>query len=213
LSGWNIPDIILGDYIYRKKRWKIMVRNFLFIFTFMGLFLGVSACQRLDESELTLPASDAIYLEGVAKADAMEAGEAALARMRFVIDKFDVERGLIKSRYLSAGQFLEFWRKDNVGAERAAEANLHSIQRQAVLHFTESGGKLRIQCQVNTRRLSLPEQEVHGMSRAAGMFTEGSRTLQQLKLEEEDLTWMELGPDPRLEIKILESMTKYALEG
>ncbi len=190
-----------------------MIRDILFIFTLTGLFLGSGACQRLDESELTLPASDAIYLEGVAKANAMEAGEKALMRMRFVIDKFDVERGLVKTRYLSAGQFLEFWRKDNVGAERAAEANMHSIQRQVVLHFTESDGKLRIQCLVNTRRLSLPEQEIVGMSRAVGMFTGGSRSLQRLKLKDSDVTWMDLGPDPGLEKKILKSITKYALQG
>lgn len=191
-----------------------MKLDILFVFTLTLLFLCGSGCQRLDESELTLPASDAIYLDGVARGDAMDAGEAALTRMRFVIDKFDVERGLIRTRYLSAGQFLEFWRKDNVGAERAAEANLHSIQRQALLHFTESNGKLRIQCQINTRRLSLPEQEIHGMSRAAGMFTGGSRSFQELKVEEsERMTWMELGPDPGLEKRILDSITKYALEG
>ena len=190
-----------------------MMRDILFVVTLTLLFFGSSGCQRLEESELTLPASDAIYIEGVSRGEAMDAGEAALTRMRFVIDKFDVERGLIRTRYLSAGQFLEFWRKDNVGAERAAEANLHSIQRQATLHFTESNGKLRIQCQINTRRLSLPEQEIHGMSRAAGMFTGGGTTFQELKVEAQDLSWMELGPDPGLENRILESITKYVLEG
>jgi hypothetical protein len=139
----------------------------------------------------------------------MKAAETALNKMHFVVEKYDEEDGLVMTRFLSAPQFLEFWRKDNIGIERAAEANLHSIQRQAMLHFTETDNRLRLKCQINTRRLSLPEQDIRGMSSAAGMFTGGSRGGQKLKLEESNLTWMDLGPDPGLEEKILDEIKKH----
>ena len=184
-----------------------MTKNILIVLI-IAVTMSLSACQRLDESELRLPPSDPVYIQGTSRADAMQAAEAALNGMNFVIEKYDESKGLIRTRYLSASQFIEFWRSDNVGLERSAEANLHSIQRQAMLHFTEAGNRLRLKCQINTRRLSLPAQDIRSMSSSAGMFTGGSRSGQELKLQEDNLTWMDLGPDPGLEEKILAETQK-----
>ena len=136
----------------------------------------------------------------------MEVAEDVLTDMNFVIEKFDVETGYIKTRPLRGGQGFEFWRTDNASPADAAESNIHSIQRTAWLEFTRRGGKIVAECEVQTRRLSMPERPILGISYVASLYTGSSQALQSLEMPSDDFTWIELGPDVALEQKILQQI-------
>lgn len=144
-----------------------------------------------------------LCLESTQKAKLMAAAEDVLVRMQFVIEKYDLEKGVIKTRPLRAPQFFEFWRRDNASAKNTAEANLHSIRRIAELNTFGADRKTCLKCQVQIERLSIPPQEIKGVSRASRMFTGGNTSLQRLKLETDEMTWIDLGSDIELQKKIL----------
>lgn len=166
-----------------------------------GLVL-VAGCaapvQRTESTPLILP--------GVDKARAIEVAEDVLRDMHFTVDKLDVEFGLIRTYPLSGAQFFEFWRQDNVTARAAAEANLHSLRRTVELRFEPGGEDVRVACDVQVERLSIPEMEIGGMAQAASLYTAGSASLQRLQLNAQqarNMAWIDLGPDPALERAIL----------
>ncbi len=140
----------------------------------------------------------------------MELCEDALVGMQFVVEKYDLQGGYIKTRPLRGGQFFEFWRKDNVGFDNFAEANVQSLLRTIELNITETGNKFCVQCTSSVRRLSIPETDVVSFSHNAGIFTGGSVTMQKLRLNNADIEWIELGADPRLETNILERIAAKA---
>ena len=134
----------------------------------------------------------------------MEAGEQVLLDMHFEIEKFDVEKGVIKTYPLRGGQFFEFWRSDNVGSQNKADSNLYSILRSVDLQVTEKGTQHCLEITSRKRRLSIPEQELVSGSQNAGIFTGGSVNFQKIRLETENLEWIEMGRDYPLENRILD---------
>ena len=150
-----------------------------------------------------------LYVEqdqGIGTADLMEVAEDVLANMYFTIDKADTDIGLIRTRPLPGAQFFEFWRCDNAGTDNALAANLHTIRRTVTLDISQEGRELRIGCNVQAQRLSLPERQVSSSSRVYGMFSISSRSLQKLKLnpeQEKEMAWIDLDRDSRLEAEIL----------
>ncbi len=155
--------------------------------------------------------SEPVCLQTADKGRIMEITEDVLTRMNFVVEKYDAETGFVKTKPLRAGQFFEFWRTDNAAPAAATEANLHSIRRTAQLNISEDSPEVCATCQVQIERLSLSEREITGMSWLAGMFTESSQTRQRLTLkpeQQEGMAWIDLGPDPALERKILTLIEK-----
>ena len=150
-----------------------------------------------------------LYVEanqGIGTADLMEVAEDVLANMYFKIDKADADIGLIRTRPLSGAQFFEFWRSDNAGTDNTLAANLHTIRRTVTLDISQEGQELRIGCNVQAQRLSLPERQVSSSARVYGMFSRSSQSLQRLKLnpeQKEEMAWIDLGRDSRLEAEIL----------
>ena len=150
-----------------------------------------------------------LYVEpnqGIGKADLMEVAEDVLAEMYFTIDKADTNSGLIRTRPLPGAQFFEFWRNDNVGADNALAANLHTIRRTVTIEISRQDEQLSLGCNVQAQRLSLPEQQVSSSARVYGMFSQSSTSLQRLKLnpeQKEEMAWIGLGRDSRLEEEIL----------
>jgi hypothetical protein len=169
--------------------------------------------------------------EGVTTAEVMQAAEKVLMEMQFSIEKLDVEQGIIRTRPLRGAQFFEFWRSDNANAFACAEANLQTIRRSVQLRVrtkdggprtedggqkTEDGGRrtesgedagLCIECDVSVQRLSLPANEVAGVSQAYRMHSRSSRTLQRLEVtaqQQQAMAWIDLGPDPDLAARILD---------
>ncbi len=144
--------------------------------------------------------------QGIGTVDLMEVAEDVLVRMYFTIEKADVQSGLIRTRPLSGAQFFEFWRSDNVGADNTLAANLHTIRRTVTLDIGQQDEQLRIGCEVQAQRLSLPERQVSSSARVYRMFSLSSSSLQRLKLNPEqkkEMAWIDLGRDSRLETEIL----------
>ncbi|RKY10005.1 MAG: hypothetical protein DRP65_07175 [Planctomycetota bacterium] len=176
----------------------------------MGLLLLVGC-----SSEQQITPSEPVCLRSTDKSRIMEITEDVLTRMNFVIEKYDVEAGFVRTKPLRAGQVFEFWRSDNAAPDAWAEANLHSIRRTAQLNISEESGVVCTTCQVEIERLSLPEREITGMSWLAGMFTDSDQTQQRLTLnpeQQEGMAWLDLGPDPALERKILVLIEKKFTE-
>jgi hypothetical protein len=150
-----------------------------------------------------------LYVEqnrGIGTADMMEVAEDVLARMHFAIEKADIQNGFIRTRPLSGAQFFEFWRSDNVGADNAFAANLHSIRRTVTLDISQQNQELSIGCDVRVQRLSLPERQIGSSARVYEIFSRSSPSLQRLKLNPEqkkEMAWIDLGSDTRLAAEIL----------
>jgi len=187
------------------------VKSLLFLvcagFWFFG---GCAGTQQYKGVEDVRPSSVAaqICLPDMDKREAMQTAEVVLAKMHFIIEKSDAERGFIRTRPLPGAQFFEFWRKDSVGAFNWSEANLHSIRRVVELDISRQGGQLCIGCDVKVGRLNLPEREVVG-SRAYEMFSASSRSRQRLALHPEQkrgMAWVYLGKDVKLATVILEHL-------
>jgi hypothetical protein len=162
--------------------------------------------------------------DGVTKAEAIRAAEFVLIRMHFPIEKLDVERGFVRTRALRGAQFLELWRSDNASAHAFAEANLQSIRRSVELQVTSeavdrppaagdacglppAASRLCLECQVAVQRLSLPGNEVSGVSAAYGIYAQNTPTVQRLPVDRQQrqgMAWIDLGPDRALAARILE---------
>jgi hypothetical protein len=157
----------------------------------------------------------ALYIErdqGIGTADLMEIAEDVLARMYFTIDKADVDSGLIRTRPLPGAQFFEFWRSDNVGADNTFEANLHTIRRTVTLDISQQGEELRIGCNVQVQRLSLPERQVSSTARVYEIFSQSSPLLQRLTLDpaqKKEMAWIDLGGDTELATEILKRIQAH----
>jgi len=154
---------------------------------------------------------DKVCVPNMEKAEAMKACEEVLSRMYFVVDKADEEQGVIRTRPLTAAQWFEFWRSDNVGSFNGAEANVQSIRRTAELNMDKGEGQLCIRCEVKVQRFSLPEHEIRSSGRAYEAFSKSGRSFQEMKLNPEQkkqAAWIDLERDGRLETKILERIEK-----
>ena len=140
----------------------------------------------------------------------MHSAEDVLTEMHFTVDKVDVEKGLLSTRPLAGAQLFEFWRKDNVGAFNAMEANLHSIRRTVELTLNQPAdkpsGQLCVNCNVITERLSIPQRQTSDTSPFTEMFSQSRLTAHELEFEKtrkKAVTWLPLGNDPQLESRIL----------
>ena len=192
---------IKQEYRSTYRLWK---------YTLMMCVLMAAGCTQQNSTPLKVKVQgSALYVEqdqGIGTTDLMEVAEDVLARMYFRIDKADIDSGLIRTRPLPGAQFFEFWRSDNAGADNNLAANLHTIRRIVTLDISQQGQELRIDCNVQAQRLSLPERQVSSSSRVYGMFSQSNASLQKLKLnpeQKEEMAWIDLGSDKRLEAEIL----------
>ncbi len=167
----------------------------------------MSGCAKQQQYETT----EQIRLDNIEKLHAMQTAEDVLAKMHFTIEKYDAESGFIRTLPLPGAQFFEFWRSDNVGPFNSAEANLHSIRRIAELNISQDGEKLRIDCNVKTQRLNLPEQQITSSAHAYEMFSKSSPSMQKLRLNQQqktDVAWVDLSQDKQLATEILKQIEK-----
>lgn len=149
---------------------------------------------------------------GFRRRAAFEACEAVLRDLNFSIDKEDVNAGVIITRPLAGGQFFEFWRKDNVGAYEAAEANLQSIRRRAELKVGEDAGRLCVGCKVKVERLRLSRPAEQTVGFQYDKITGQRIRLGQMKIEPEGakMAWIDLGNDEKLASVILKEIEAKA---
>jgi hypothetical protein len=171
--------------------------------------ISAGCAQHISAPPMMKLQGSSLYVEpdhGIGKADLMDVTEYVLAEMYFAIEKADIESGLIRTRPLPGAQFFEFWRSDNIGADNALEANLHTLRRTVTLDISQKDEQLQIDCEVQTQRLSLPNRQISSSARIYGMFSRSSPLLQRLILnpeQEKEMAWIDLGRDSRLETEIL----------
>jgi hypothetical protein len=181
----------------------------------MCMLIAAGCAQQTSAPPRVKVQGSALYIErdqGIGTADLMEIAEDVLARMYFTIDKADVDSGLIRTRPLPGAQFFEFWRSDNVGADNTFEANLHTIRRTVTLDISQQGEELRIGCNVQVQRLSLPERQVSSTARVYEIFSQSSPLLQRLTLDpaqKKEMAWIDLGGDTELATEILKRIQAH----
>ncbi|MDI6449200.1 hypothetical protein [Anaerobaca lacustris] len=152
-----------------------------------------------------------VTLSGVTACEAVNVAEAVLRQMHFNIDKADPDAGVVRTFPLTAGQFFEFWRSDNVDAASAMEANLQTLRRSVQVDFLQTDGQVRIQCAIRVQRLSLPQNEVASVSQAYRIHSQSRPTTQHIDLhpsQREAMHWIELGDDPKLAAEILRRIAR-----
>jgi len=192
----------------KKQRRRSTYRLCKYTLITCALMAAGCAQQNSAPPRVKVQGSD-LYVErdqGIGTADLMEVAEDVLANMYFTIEKADAQSGLIRTRPLPGAQFFEFWRSDNIGADNTLAANLHTIRRTVSLDISQQGRELRIGCNVQAQRLSLPERQVSSSARVYGMFSQSNSSLQKLKLnpeQKEEMAWIDLGSDKRLAAEIL----------
>jgi hypothetical protein len=186
--------------IKRTKKLKLTSR--LFTYVLAACVVMLSGCANTQQRETM----EQIRIKDKDVPEVMEIAEDVLAKMHFTIDKADDESGYIRTRPLPGGQFFEFWRCDNIGADNFLESNLHTIRRTAELQVSRPGEDLIIDCNVYIERLSLPERNFTGTDRAYSMSTRSKGSLRRLNLtpyQEINMAWIDLGKDDRLTTEIL----------
>lgn len=190
----------------------------MYKYTLITFLLIAAGCQQSPNARLTAQTSAPIkikltdsYLHAepnhdFGKAELIEIAKDVLSEMYFPIEKADVNNGLIRTRPLPGAQFFEFWRSDNVGLDNTIAANIHTIRRTVILHINQQDNRVNINCEVHTQRLSLPERPINSSTMIYGMFSQSSPLLQTLILnpeQAEQMSWMNLGRDSRLEAEII----------
>ncbi len=235
---YNQPSITGSALMNRqmpqnKRRQKYKSTRNLCVYAMLTCALVLTGCAQQFSAPLVVKVQDSILYvstghptveqsRGIGMADMMEVAEDVLARMHFTIEKADVlhkesqgQSGFIRTRPLPGAQFFEFWRSDNVGADNTLAANLHTIRRTVTLDISQQDEQLRIGCEVQAQRLSLPENQVSSSARVYGMFSRSSPSLQRLKLNPEQkrlMAWINLGGDSRLEAEILKRIKTQILQ-
>jgi len=157
-----------------------------------------------------------VCIEAISRDKLMQVVEKTLFSMRFEIEKYDAENGVIRTRPLRGGQFFELWRSDNAGGFNAAESNLQSVQRTAELTFQPQQTGVCMQCQVTAQRLSLPEEPIRGYYSSSALYTASSQSKQQLDVDEdrlEKMRWVDLGRDAALEQEMLKRIQQTISKG
>ncbi len=177
--------------------------------------LSLLGCAGPNKTASSAP-TQMICPDSVTKAEVVQAAEYVLTRMQFPIEKLDVQQGIVRTRPLRGAQFFELWRSDNVGAYNGTEAGLQSIRRSVELRVkpedrgqrTEDRGDahLCVECSVAVQRLSLPGNEVTGVSAAYGIYARNTPTVQRVAVNQPSrraMAWIDLGEDPALAARIL----------
>jgi hypothetical protein len=151
-------------------------------------------------------AKERICRQDIQRQELMSLAEDVLADMYFTIDKSDIKHGLLRTKPLPGAQSFEIWRSDNIGQYNSDFANLHSIVRTAELTFSRDNQQVCLDCNVKIHRLSLPERDAHNSARIYRIFFDGTGALEQLELsgkQKEQMAWIDMGRDNRLETEIL----------
>jgi hypothetical protein len=186
-----------------------MKNGFLLIMGVLAVLAGGCARVRMVQAQ-------PVCIEAVSQDKLMQACEKMLVAMQFQIEKYDEERGVIRTRPLRGKQFFEFWRSDNANGFDSAESNLQSLQRTAELTFEMQSSRVCVACVVDTQRLSLPEEPIQSYYYAAGIYTGSGTSRQRLEVKgdrREEMRWVDLGRDEALEQKMLTKIQRIVKKG
>jgi len=135
-----------------------------------------------------------------------QTGLEVLRRYNFRPDRQDRRAGVITALPTTSAQWFEFWRPGVHGDFEAAEANLHTVRRQATIRILPAAeqGQLYVSVQVDVYRYAAPERQVTTASGALQIFGERLPTAEgRMEPLTEASYWVPLGRDGRLEDELL----------
>jgi len=135
-----------------------------------------------------------------------QTGLEVLRRYNFRPDRQDRRAGVITTHPTTSAQWFEFWRPEVGGDFQAAEANLHTVRRQATVHIRPAAeqGQIYVSTQVDVYRYSAPERQVTTASGALQIFGEKLPTAEgEMGPQAAAAYWVPLGRDSRLEDELL----------
>ncbi len=169
----------------------------------VGFLAGCGGAKKAAAAPAALTASDVTA--------AMTAAQKTLSAMQFVMDKYDIEAGYLRTRPQRAGQFFEPWRQDNASVQAFGQANIDTLRRTVEVFAEPQGQTVQWRCVVSVERLSLPAAPIRGMSKMAAMYTDSTQMLQTLSPEERfagHMQWLPIGRDAELEARIVKRIQK-----
>lgn len=139
-----------------------------------------------------------------------QTGLEVLRRYNFRPDRQDRRAGVITTLPTTGAQWFEFWRPGIHGGFEAAEANLHTVRRQATVRILPAAeqGQLYVSVQVDVYRYAAPERQVTTASGALQIFGEKLPTAEgEMGSQAGAAYWVSLGRDSRLEDELLRRIT------
>ena len=151
---------------------------------------------------------------GVADFDRLwDATLEVLRRYNFQLDRRDRRMGVITTHPITSAQSFEFWRHEVIGSRSQAEADLHTIRRQATIELNpaETKDTVHLAVRVEVFRLSVPERQVTTASSALQVFGSRLPTAEgRIETRQESEHWVDLGRDSQLEAAILRRIAAMA---
>jgi hypothetical protein len=130
----------------------------------------------------------------------------------FPIKRIDPQKGVLVSGPATSQQWLEFWRRDALGAYQLTESSIHTIRRIVTVRLDEqpaaSPDECRVSVEVDKERFSAPERQVTTASGALAVFSEHLPTVEgEMGPRSAGAHWVPLGRDPLLEADLLQKLT------
>lgn len=135
-----------------------------------------------------------------------------LRRRGLTPERQDRRAGVITTKPITTQQWFEFWRHDAMGPYQWVESSMHTIQRLAVVRFKPQPdrNRYRVTVRVDVFRHSAPERQVTTPSSALMMYSEKLPTEEgELRHPNENLHWVRLGRDPRMESVLLRRILSH----
>ena len=174
------------------------------------LFIGCAG------SSMVPPASESIVVE-CELPHLWQCSQRELKDRGFRLDRVDLRAGVIQTYPRLSSQWFEVWTRDVASWHDRAEASLHTIRRQTHLKIKPvTQNKYNLTCTVTVQRLSTQSSKA-GSPQAKDISTdtvaESPIWNSTNKNAESEKVWINLGPDPALEIDILQSIKKSLING
>ena len=176
------------------------------------LFIGCAG------SSMVPPASESVVVE-CELPHLWQCSQRELKDRGFRLDRVDLRAGVIQTYPRLSSQWFEVWARDVASWHDRAEASLHTIRRQANLKvepITQTQSKYNLTCSVTVQRLST--QSSRSRSHQANEISTDTAAESPIWNStngnaEPEKVWINLGPDPALEIDILQSIKKSLING
>ncbi len=129
----------------------------------------------------------------------------------FRLDRQDRNEGVITTYPETSANWFEWWRPQPQPAYYWAEANLHTMQRQATVQIKPAAdhGSYDVGVEIERYRYSLEERQIDNSAAALRLFSGGAPTESGQRLSPaESSHWVRLGRDAALEERLLSTLLR-----
>jgi hypothetical protein len=126
----------------------------------------------------------------------------------FLLDRQDRREGVITTLPETSANWFELYRPQPAPAYYWAEANLHTIQRQATVNIQPlvEPGAYEVDVEVQRYRFSLEERQVDNPAAALRLYSGAAPAAVGRRDVPEDRYWIPLGRDAPYESRLLDSI-------